>query len=133
MSYHFLLIFSTFYSKNFYTLFPTLSIVLLSTNFFNILPFLGIFLGMFSGTLFSGTLSKNRFHLFLYLVLKLKNRFIKVFKSLINLWCRWWDSNPHGFPLHFECSAYTNFATSAGLGIFMPFMVYMHFLDLFCL
>ena len=99
MSYHFLLIFSTFYSKNFYTLFPTLSIVLLSTNFFNILPFLGIFLGMFSGTLsknrfhlflflFSGTLSKNRFHLFLYLVLKLKNRFIKVFKSLINLWCQ---------------------------------------------
>ena len=83
MSYHFLLIFSTFYSKNFYTLFPTLSIVLLSTNFFNILPFLGIFLGMFSGTL-----SKNRFHLFLYLVLKLKNRFIKVFKSLINLWCQ---------------------------------------------
>ena len=28
-------------------------------------------------------------------------------------WCRWWDSNPHGFPQHFECCAYTNFATSA--------------------
>ena len=34
-------------------------------------------------------------------------------EGCILLWYRWWDSNPHGFPLDFESSASANSATSA--------------------
>ena len=36
-----------------------------------------------------------------------------IFRCRFLFWCWWWDSNPHGFPLDFESSAYTNFATPA--------------------
>ena len=45
---------------------------------------------------------------------KIKNHLILDDFPKYNLdWCRWWDSNPHGFPLDFESSASTNSATAA--------------------
>lgn len=29
------------------------------------------------------------------------------------IWCRWWESNPHGFPYDFESYASANSATAA--------------------